>query len=106
MIEKPPKASLPSPSATEFWSDDIWLEYPSSKTLMRQYLGITFKATCEFRVILNDMTARSHGKSNPGKSLTLQEALKFYHRFKAWYSALPEPLKAANIVYPVHLKLQ
>lgn len=64
----------------------------------------TFKASSDFRLILNDMAWQAFGEGRKG--LSYAEGLHFQARLNAWYDSLPQQLSASMIVFPFHLELQ
>lgn len=64
----------------------------------------TFKATSDFRVILNDLAWRAFAEGRAG--LSYSEGLYFQERLKTWYDGLPQQLSSSMIVLPCYLELQ
>jgi hypothetical protein len=67
-------------------------------------LSYTFKASADFRVILNDMAWQAFAEGRSGLAYT--EALQYQERLNTWYDDLPQQLSAGMIVLPFHLELQ
>jgi hypothetical protein len=71
-----------------------------------------FKASCEFRILLNHVSSAIFGHNRGmdrkliGRSLSSVEIEDYRSQLKAWFDALPDPLTAEKAVLPAQLKLQ
>jgi hypothetical protein len=106
LINDPPTVLLPDPSVAPAWYGEVWVKYPSTDRIFPVNHGHAFKAICDFRVIQNEIGARSFGLTNPIRSLHLEEAENFRLRLEDWYRYLPDPVSAKTIIFPNQLKLQ
>ena len=107
-IKKPPDVLLPDPAISAHWYSELWVRYPLGQQLLSLHHGYTFKAICEFRVILCDISQCAFGKANSGTetNISLPQAFQFRSTLNDWYNTLPNILSAENISAPCHLNIQ
>lgn len=103
LLRRPPDWDLPDPMVDAQWYGEIWLKYPLSYSLCPLYFGHSFRARCEFRIIMNEFCHTAYSKVS---EVTLDEANAFYRRLRSWYNNLAEPLLPQTIVFPGQLQLQ
>ncbi|KAK3368671.1 hypothetical protein B0H63DRAFT_497828 [Podospora didyma] len=106
LLEMPPDLELPDVDNHPEWYSEVWLKYPLQQTLYPMHFGHSFKALCEFRAIMKDVSVGYYfGRPAPRPMPSLEIIVKLYSRLGAWYNKLPEPLTARKIVFPGQMKL-
>ncbi|OTA97230.1 hypothetical protein M434DRAFT_387002 [Hypoxylon sp. CO27-5] len=105
IIKEPPTRPLPDPDEIPAYFGEIWVKYPHGREPTRIYNGIAFKAICQLRVIMNEITILSFDHPRSFTRMSFSAAIEFRWRLLAWYKDLPEPLQACNAAIPSHLKL-
>ncbi|KAI1135321.1 hypothetical protein F5Y05DRAFT_421511 [Hypoxylon sp. FL0543] len=105
VIKDPPTRPLLEIEDVSAYFGEIWVKYPLSREPVRIYNGLLFRAICQFRVIMNEITIQSFMRPRSFHRMSLGAAIDFRARLLAWYEDLPEPLQARNAAIPAHLKL-
>ncbi|KAI0837274.1 hypothetical protein F5Y06DRAFT_287886 [Hypoxylon sp. FL0890] len=105
IIKEPPTRPLPDLNDVSAYFGEIWVKYPLGQEPIRIYNGLLFRAICEFRVIMNEITILSFDHPRNFHRMSLSDAIRFRSRLLAWYENLPEPLQAQHAAIPSHLKL-
>jgi hypothetical protein len=106
LIAHPPNFPLPMPPTNHEWYPQMWLKYSMNPTLIPTLFGVLFKATVDFRVILNDIGLRVFGSDVSEPKFSKEETMIFYSRLSEWYQSLPEPLTPKHIAFPQQFQLQ
>ncbi|OTA65317.1 hypothetical protein K449DRAFT_421005 [Hypoxylon sp. EC38] len=105
IIKEPPTRPLPDIDDVSTYFGEIWVKYPLGREPTPIYNGFVFRAICQLRVIMNEITILSFDHPRCFNRMSLGAAIEFRSRLLAWYENLPEPLKARNAAMPSHLKL-
>lgn len=81
------------------------MRYPLSQSPLPTHHGLLFKAKADFWAIINDISLLIFSHHHPPSKLSVNQALEFYNRLRAWRQNLPEPLTPKKVVLPHQLKL-
>ncbi|KAI0142576.1 hypothetical protein F4776DRAFT_612622 [Hypoxylon sp. NC0597] len=105
IMKEPPTRPLPDLDEASEYFGEIWVKYPLGREPIPIHNGLVFRAICQLRVIMNEITILSFDHPRSFNRMPLNSAIEFRSRLLAWYEDLPEPLHARNAAIPSHLKL-
>ena|SRR5579871_504066 len=107
LIKEPPKRPLPDSEENLTWYGEFWIRYPLNETLYPMDYRYTFRARCEFSVILNRVSLKFFdNKVEKATKPSRKTVTEFIADFTTWYYSLPDPLTPKKIVFQSQICVQ
>lgn len=105
MFRQPPIEPLPEYESASSYYGESYIQYPDTAERFPLHIGHTILAEFRFSVLLNHLAMQSRNELDD-RDLDLAQAVGHHRVLRDWFDYLPQPLSAAEIVFPHHLKLQ